>query len=285
VDSLTGIGPGHDDEHVYSYSLDPSTPEGRENLGSIKVMSNTAEYPRVVLVDSTIRGTPSENFHRLLALKATDLVNVGKKECILVVKFRGRFFREERYVLSNTDLYGEVQGPSKFLGVKFVRHYWLDFVPPRATMTSYLTAGHLNNGDTISGTFDYVLDEAGVRDEGYARVSDIRLVVSRCPPALEAVWDYTAWSREELPPVTPADLYANRMVEMEYPIRWPTVNVVDVAWRNIDPSTWPSGKYLMGIVTRDEFGNESFAPVTRSLAPDYQTNPFLVTVTSGRGNN
>ena len=285
VDSLTGIGPYHDDKHVYTYSIDTLTPEGRQNLSTVQVIHNTTDYP-FVTYDETLQGGAGDKLRRVLNLTPKDRANTGAKEFVLVIKLQGRYFGEERYILSKTGIYdvgNEAQ--SGAVKAKEERYLWFDFIPPKATMVSPTNAGYLNNGDTISTAFDYALDGASVVDGGYGRVTDIKLVFARCPSSLEAIWDYTSWSIDEAVPITLADLYEQRVATYEYEISSPLRNMNDVEWKNIDPSTWPSGKYFMGIVTRDEHGNEGLAPVTRSLAPNYQTNPFLVTVTSGRGSH
>ena len=51
-------------------------------------------------------------------------------------------------------------------------------------------------------------------------------------------------------------------------------------WRGISTTGWPSGEYLIGVITADEFGNEGLAPVFFNGA-DNSTNPLMVTVLSG----
>ena len=62
-----------------------------------------------------------------------------------------------------------------------------------------------------------------------------------------------------------------------------------VRWEGIDPTKWPSGKYLFGIIVSDEFGNRGFGVV--GAVPGLPTNtpptivgnrnPFIVDILSG----
>jgi hypothetical protein len=54
-------------------------------------------------------------------------------------------------------------------------------------------------------------------------------------------------------------------------------SIAGVGWYNIDPTNWPTGKYLFGIRTVDEFGNSGFAPVSSKY-----TNPWWARVLTSK---
>jgi hypothetical protein len=89
-----------------------------------------------------------------------------------------------------------------------------------------------------------------------------------------------------LAPIRPArdyQLLSYRHLMIPFNVQVPNEVLNDVRWDNIDPSSWPSGDYLLSIITRDEYGNEGIAPTSFSLDPlKPNCNPWRVHVASGK---
>lgn len=63
-------------------------------------------------------------------------------------------------------------------------------------------------------------------------------------------------------------------MEIDYPVTLPSYQQTQVMWSNIDPRTWPSGYYIMGVIVGDIYGNEGFAKVLS----DAGINPWFVNI-------
>jgi hypothetical protein len=231
----------------------------------------------------------------LMALKKSDEVLSGFKEFFLVFSFKGTNFWEQRYVVSRKDVYDESRELTSGLVRTVSTYYAFDLHKPNAYYLARSVEGVIGNGDTISSRFDFVLDDAGVRDGGKARVTEIKLVIASEPDSGQIMadgsmwypgtWNYLNWTQDSLYnrfPISLQDLYNSRRVTiLDYPIDVPMRQILNVGWRDIDPLAWPSGRYFIGVVASDEYGNEGLAPVTFDQA-DRHTNPLLVTVLSGK---
>ncbi len=288
---LTGYGDQHDENEVYEYSIDPTTTEGMRHLSEFKAVRNTKHYPYVDYLDETIdAGSARKNYERLIELLPTQKASVGRKEFMIGLRLKGRFFMEDRFALSNEDYYQPRVSDTKALlaNERFTRMFF-DFYEPRATFRGKGLPGYLQNGDTVTSVFDYYLDNSSVRDMGNCRVEDIRLVVARAPAegdvlADGTVWTESTWDHESFEPATKLpisleDLYSQKVAVYEYPVDMPLRVISQVRWLDLQATSWPEGPYFIGIVTSDEFGNEGLAPVFQNTSV---SNPFLVHVLSGK---
>jgi hypothetical protein len=302
-DSLTGLGPRHRDDKLYTYMLHPDSSGGSENLRQFKVtksmpnkkvsvtlagsdgdvfnttcapgsywgpnpqrwnsLSQTLLPSQVVVADTV--GDPRGMFDKLMYLPKLEAATWGKKEFILVTRFTGRFFNDVRVMLS---------GGKLFTSTRYAHYYapaysYFDVYPPVIYLDEPNDIGcFLNNGSVIASNFCYALSKSSVADLGKANVSAIQLLIAKKPAD-------DLWSAEN---ATRQDLLNLRAEILEYPIKIPKDYVNEVRWDNIDPSNWPSGQYVMAIWVSDEFGNEGFA---RFFESGY-TNPWVVDVQTGR---
>jgi hypothetical protein len=303
--ALTGTGPAHNEDSVYTYSIDPATAEGQQNLSQFRVIPTSAAYPSAGYPyadydPAPITGLVPDSAYRLLTgLDRNQLYAYGKKEFMLVFHFRGRYFHEDRYVLMSRSqagesgyIYGENATLSSGLSRTISTRTYFDFYPPAINFTSVVDTLYLNNGDTVRSIFDFALDNASAEDKGLARITELKLIVAHCPANgtilsdnrtvwNDATWNYPTWTANTQLPVSLTDLQAERVVEIPYPVHMPWRVINGVAWRGIDPSEWKSGKYFIGVVSKDEYGQEGFAPVAFQPAT-FSTNPFIVTVLSGK---
>ncbi len=303
---LTGIGANHNDDHVYRYSLDPATAEGAENLASLR---RTYNYPNdndidqlpfklrgdeplneiavpgsywganpkrwqstsreIIDIQETLAGTPAENYHEIVKMQRSFLFDFGRKEFVIFARFKGRYFDDVRVAASI--------GPRLNISPAHPNHMqtFIDFYPPKANIDDNQPLW-LTNGYEVANVFGYALSSSGsVADDGHARVTTIELVVAQWPA--ERVWDKKTTPFE----IDIEELLAYRHRILPYDVTIPKATLNDVAWRNVDASDWPSGQYVMGILTEDEYGNGGFAPIKLKMA-EYTTNPWIVTIRTGK---
>lgn len=303
---LTGIGANHDDDYVYHYALDPATAEGAENLASLR---RTYNYPNdndvdqlafklrgdeplneiavpgsywgqspkrwqstsreLIDIQETLAGTPAENYHEIVKMQRTFLFDFGRKELVIFARFKGRFFDDVRMAASI--------GPKLDISPTHPNRMqsYVDFYPPKANIDDNNPLW-LTNGYEVANVFGYALSASGsVVDDGYARVEKVELIITQWPS--ERLWDkYT----------TPFDISIDELLVcrhriLPYDIPIPRATINDVAWRDIDATDWPSGQYVIGILTEDEYGNGGFAPIKLKTA-EYTTNPWIVTIRTGK---
>lgn len=287
---LTGYGDKHDEDKVYEYSLDPNTVEGMKNLSEFRVIENTKYYPYAEKTYTIDEGSPQANFDRMMELLPSQLAGNGRKEFMIGLRLKGRFFLEDRFALSNEDYYQpRVSDTRALLANERVTRMFFDFYQPKATFRGKGLPGYLQNGDTITTTFDYYLDDASIVDQGNCRVEKVSLVVARSPEvgdvlANGTVWTDSIWNHEDFVPLSELplsleDLYRQRVAVYDYPVDMPLRVISKVHWLDLEATSWPEGPYFIGIVTRDEFGNEGLAPVFQNASV---SNPFLVHVLSGK---
>lgn len=273
----------HDENTVYEYSVDISTAAGRENLtilsklDAVESVNGYAGIARTPKVDGV-----EENSRVFRNLKFSDLINAGRKEFVLVLKFKGKYFGEDRYVA----LRDELLQPSGLSGSAALQqatttNTYFDFYRPSVAFVSSQNPKYLNNGDTVSGSFSVYLSQDGAAaDKGKSRITDISLIIARKPPAM--AWDYLSWKVvEDVPVVAMEDLKTEPFHIFPANLGVPKKSFLEISWQGIDVSNWASGRYFIGVYTEDEYGNGGLAPVTFNKT-SHQTNPFLVTVLSGK---
>lgn len=303
---LTGIGPSHNDNAVYRYWLDPATTEGAENLARLR---RTYNYPNdndvdqlafelrgeeplneiavpgsywgahplrwqstsreLIDIQDTIAGTPEQIYDEFVKMQRTFLFDFGRKEFIIFARFKGRFFDDVRMAASI--------GPMLDISPTHPNRMqaYVDSYPPKANLDDN-SSSWLTNGYEVANVFSYALSASGsVVDDGYALVEKVDLIVAQWPR--DRVWDKYTTPYD----VTIEELLSYRHRILPYGIPVPRATLNDVAWKDIDASEWPSGEYVMGIVTEDEFGNGGFAPMKLKTA-EYTTNPWIVTIRTGK---
>jgi len=274
---LTGIGAYHDEKFNYTYSIDTAEQEGRENLSSLQLIDNDSLYP---IATRTVinQGNYIENFKRFKFITRSYRYNSGKKEFILVLHFKGRFFGEDRWAYSRLNF--------KYYNISMqkisVNYSFFDFYQPVVSLLSSSNINYINNNDTLYSIFDFLLTPASAKDDAYSRITELSLIIAEATPekvsALKAILNASSLGMDV--PISYEDLVSHVHYMQSFPLRAPLVSLQNVRWNNIDPSQWRSGQYFMGVVTCDEYGNRGFAPVSSS---DFrQTNPWYVTFLTGK---
>jgi hypothetical protein len=246
--TFTGAGADHDTSHVYELSLDTSTAAGRQNLATLKAGRGSVLAP-------DRQDSYAGNRALIDTLVQSSLDDHGRKQFLFVARFVDTSFAD-----TITRVFGFDSGASS-------TQTWWDVYPPQirfnATAQNPL---HLGNDSVVTGTFGFALDKQSVSDNGFARIEAISLAVLRKPDTL--TWD---------PLTTPSSLTVERVQPWLYglfpfPVSDTSCRIDDVLWESIDPGGWPGGEYLMGVVVRDEYGEDVFAGVWQGTP----SNPWLV---------
>ena len=285
---------------IFEYDYDPETVAGKKNFAKF-FQSSSGSF-----INSG--SSADDNFARFFGLPVG--VGSGKKEISVVFRFKGRFFKDERYfvttgILSRTDsdkrpdvdwfnVYeaGEysLSGTTASTSDR-IKEYYVDYYVPSIALPSSQNAEYLNNGDTVTQLFDFVMNADGsVSDVGLARVTSLSLIVAKYPEDGEklsdgTVWNDTLWdpqswiSKQILPPVTLDDLYKFEHFILPYDIWVPQITISGIRWEDINPYSWDAGKYLVGIIAGDEYGNSGLAQLNLT---GKQSNPFRLVVVNGK---
>ncbi len=228
----------------------------------------------------TISGTPNELYNRILNMSKTQRFVYGQKEVIVFARFVGKKFGDTRMCTIGSTLSGDPL--QKLTKTRF------DLYAPAVLFNTDVTSSTtLNNASLpITAPFVFALQgSGGVRDGGAANVVGIDLIISKVDDQLNWVTPvYTPLPPGTIPPIIFADtisvdyLLAQRHSVFPFPIKTISANIAGVQWK-LDPSDWPSGRYLMAVVTKDQFGNTGLAPATSTAL---FSNPWLVTVQTGK---
>jgi hypothetical protein len=252
---LTGRGVLHSSEQVYTLSLETGTVDGDQTLdtllfgrsGSVLGLSDT--------------GSPYE--HQLLfdELKTSPRYDNGKKQFLLVARFRERFFGGS---------FVRVLGQASALEEEF-RTYRDNYPPYVRYDASVSNPYHIAEGDTINKPFTFALDTISAEDRGLARITDLKLAIAKLPVGYP--WD---------PAVSPAQMTSEEFYNFSheiYPflVEKPGSVIMDAVWEDIDPTNWTTGRYLMALVVTDDRGYTGFADVDTSKAGK---NPFSVFIST-----
>lgn len=277
--SLTGAGKYHDERQKYVYSFDPNSEQGKINLRyAVPINASlAATYPYVESpLDTSTHRDINQNFKNIISSKqVSESLGEMKKKFILVLKFVGTEFEDDRYYFSE---------PSLLPGSKLTNtttESYLDFFVPFIRLIQSKSPYFLTNGDTLVNNLDFVLDEGqSIHDGGLARITKLELIIAKKPANLE--WNPLSWKDSSDVPIVNLELFKqNSYSIIPYPIAAPLATLKNVAWNAIDLSAIPSGKYFIGIIASDEFGNEGFAGY-KFNQDTKATNPFEVTVLSGK---
>lgn len=239
----------HDSGHVYTYSLDTATAEGRENVSWLLHGKGTT-------VDGVMDSSLQQNMDSLTNVIGSQLDRSGTKEVLLVVRSLATCFSD-----TTIWVFGTIPGFGWSERLTFDWYPPLIYVDPSPDNPL-----HLGNDSVITGPFSFALDEPAVEDLGGTPVTAVRLMVSRKPAGM--VWD---------PDSTPSTLLLEDLADHVvgvYPLDIPgdTCVVRSAVWEAIEPAGWPLGEYLMAVVTVDQFGQTCFPRVHAYGS----TNPWLV---------
>ncbi len=272
---FAGGGAWVDPSHVYGYSIDTATDEGRHALSRLRQLTDTRRYPYGAST-TDITGPPDSLFRAFTRLASSEIVATGRKQFGLVIYTGGRYFNEPRSYVS---FFPEQTGTDgSGVAITTYRSMWFDFIPPRVQLLSSTDTAFLGSGDTVGASFDVVLDGGSVLDGGRSVVKRVELLIAPKPAGL--VWDY-ADVAGTLSALSLGGLLAGTHELLPYPVPdQPRHTVNDVAWRSISTVGWPAGEYVVGVVTADAFGNTGLAPCAIGTG-GRSSNPFLVTVLSG----
>ncbi|MBD3320892.1 MAG: hypothetical protein GF350_07360 [Chitinivibrionales bacterium] len=305
--SLTGIGADHDDDKIYEYSIDTSTAEGRRNLAQMKrtgkspqkdlafKLTGDEKYNETCVpgsywgpdplwwnpnakqlnsVQEVLDEGPLENYRKVRIMNKSFIYSVGKKEFMIVARFKGKYFNDVRLALSGSKV-AQKYGPRSYF----------DLYQPYIVWWDEKNSDWVNNDCTVVSAFNYALNANSCTDGGQADIDAIDLIIAQKPDSME--WNLNFSNDPGQHDVT-ADtlsleaLYNLRHYIFPYEIKVRNFFQKNVRWDDINPGQWPSGKYIMGIVTRDEFGNEGFAPVNKEGTAAKLSNPWMVTVQTGK---
>jgi hypothetical protein len=109
----------------------------------------------------------------------------------------------------------------------------------------------------------------------------VSLIIARKPDSL--LWTINPVTGESpADTITVGQLYNYAYRVIPYEVKTRSYELSKVVWENIDPAAWPPGQYIMGIVTRDEYGNEGFGfakKISDARGTPYP-NPWVVEVLS-----
>jgi hypothetical protein len=279
IAQLTGVGPNHNDRHIYRFSFDPDravldpTSESAVNLAHLRDANKGSIEP----------GTQNQyyaNFQKLTALDHAMKRDEGVKEFAIVMRMKGRYFGEERVIASSArlDSKGSMQS-------------YLDFYPPSLRRHGYdfMEYETWDDGDDVKGSFNIRLERAvDGGDTSGADVKAIDLIIAAMPEELAEQWgdDPLNPAIEKLSAgLTLQQLMGYRHRIIPYPIAAPENPVDGIFWSNIDVSAFPAGPYLVGFITEDEFGNRGIAPLDHRPPEDLgrktQPNPYHLNFVSG----
>jgi hypothetical protein len=265
----------HDEKHVYSISIDPNTEQGRRIMSQFTTVSTdsiSSSYPAVQKREMLPGTEPHANYRQWVDLSRSARTSSGKKEFMIVFRFWGKYFGDERVFITRGDLFEKGSREKK----EYFTDLFYDFYSPSLNFLDPSNEEYLNNGDTVTGSFDLEVTNITERDRGEARITSIELIVAEAPP--EKVVEWNEWSTDSAVPVTLQELKSYRHFSIPYEIDVPLPNLPGVKWEGLDPASWGSGHYFMTIVASDEYGNTGIAPTPFSRG----TNPWLVTVLTGK---
>lgn len=302
--SLTGIGSIHDYQNVYHYSLDTLSPDGKENLSALRITTQSPDdlgahafrligeeainencvtgsyfgenpliYNSLVgfsAVQTKNTGSSSiDNFNRIKAIinKGLAPAQYATKLFMVVIRMKGRFFNDTRTIITRRDMAGRL--------VEAQKTYFDWYQPTMANITKdeiKKSRSWLGNDSLITSIFDYTLiPDKSIFDVGLANIKAIDLIIAQKPDTME-------WDKATTPlRLTENQLLGFRHVLLPYPIRAKQSSFSNVIWENINPMEWPSGDYIMAVVTEDQYGNRGFAPVSSETS-----NPFRVFIQTGK---
>jgi hypothetical protein len=199
-----------------------------------------------------------EHYRMLTSMTPHDVRLHGKKEVAVMLRFRGKYFGEDRLVVVS----GRVRHDVGFVS-------YLDAYPPmvRRDMWEFIYPG---DGDTIAGAVSISLSTSSdpcptpmvpergrVDDLGGAAVAGIELVFSEITDSIALAWKPdTTWRLLDA-----ASVLALPNHRFGFPLTGNSSMVCPVAWHGIETSTWNDGYYLLTILTTDCYGNSGVAPL------------------------
>lgn len=292
------------DATIYSYSVNPKSSEGLNNLRSIRYTKaepplqgqlnnqvaltlrtsknndfavegsywgkkpyGLSPYNTLENLDTTYFDSPEKNYTRIMYLNQTAIADRGVKEFAIHALFKGKYFKENRIVTS-----GRI-----FNGNTGVRSF-IDKYVPAALYETRNGIQTIFNDTVITSTFTYSLAQnPSVVDKGRAHVSMVELLVAKMPSSM--VWKVDSTPRT----ITLENLLQMRHDIYPYKVNLPSNSIAGVKWENVDPSDWSSGDYIFAVVTSDEFGNRNISYSNNSdVYGRVFSNPFRVKVQTGK---
>ncbi len=271
---LTGIGGLHDDQYKYRYEFYPhrdSLQDGKQNISML--YAETGADGDAVTVSGSLSGGVYSTYDSLTYLGGDFAFKKGMKEFAIIARFRGRYFGEDRVVISSGRLDPNQQSVSYY-----------DAYPP-ACLRDGVEYEYAADGATIEGELCIDLNAAGsafnedgtlninrgvVIDRGGANVTSIELLISEMPDSLVAVWGGNTHNE-----ITLEQIRSYRTRVFPYVITENSSIIYPVRWCPINPSGWSTGWYLLTIVASDEFGNKGICGFSKagSLGDDDNKNP------------
>jgi hypothetical protein len=300
---LSGLGPVHNDQMVYNDTIKSREGSRLRSLrrtsakpGSVgatpafKMMgvelANETAVPgsywganprrwnvkdsNYINIQETLVNSPDSLYKRWINLSPDLIQKKGIKEFIIVAVFKGRFFGDTRTVVSCKNELGE-----------FTTRTFFDLYPPAVNINYQDNPYYLSDDSTVAASFAYGLCssvEAGaaVFDGGFAEVTKVNLVIARKPDSL-------TWVAKETYKKFLADqnlIYTYPHIILPFEINDQQYFLWNVRWENIDPTAWPTGEYIMAVITADEFGNEGMG--ISNILRDAFPNPWRIKVLTGR---
>ncbi len=272
---LTGVGPLHDDNHIYTYSINPADADAHKRLDTIRTINFDGNQPKErafklrgnIVADRVDeynytatpgsfwgpkgqilywdeRGEKLVNAQQVLAATPQEnydrLVNLSRGE--LVAKSGLKLFklvaRFKGRFFNDTRIV--VSGTQGFVNSSGLRSA-IDFYPPRIFFPGEDEAKTLTifREGIINSAFDFVLDQddgSGVLDGGHANIIDVELVFAKIPQG-RAISDYVTNYGEQNAQYPSAEFVKENMQShvYDYDIKTLDHQLDNVVWEDIDP--------------------------------------------------
>lgn len=251
-----------DSTTVYTYDLSTETAEGRENLQCLRMIDDSAQYPETEEIER-LCGDADSNAVLFGYLTPPEAISPGRKEIMVVARFTGRFFGEQRYVLTRAR-------------TRIASMWWqyratcIDWYQPSCEVhwSPSSSSGYVRmyDGARVGSSLDYYVL---VRDRGYAPPAAVSVVIATKPPGFVPgpdAWTITLddlLSRpHEIIDIPVDQLQTTYRPESLYLNTWYDGTVYQPHLVStpmlIDTRQWASGEYVCATVTEDTFGNTGF---------------------------
>lgn len=231
-----------DSGHVYEYSFDPDTADGRANLDSL--------YRDIVPGFGRLYGLSSRGVYNVpTSLSRTDMYLAGRKEIVLVLSFTGKYFGERRNVLVSGRIDERFDFVTYFDAYPPVIHrdWWQHDMPEEGDTVSGVIRVSMHTGDQ----YDTASQDRGfIADFGEADVAGVDLVLARMPDSMAAAWNDSSYRG-----ITMEDVFRLPMHTWPLPIPEPKPVIRAMTWDSVDLRQVVEGSYLAAFVTEDSFGN------------------------------
>lgn len=204
--------------------------------------------------------TDSKSIFYLKELSATDNgVLAGRKEFYLCAQFTGKVFGNQRFAMSYFN--------------NSTRYFW-DVYPPRVSFSEKLEGTPVED-DTVTQAFDVWMSIGpAVLDGAQSKPTELTMYIART-------------DKKKGKEVTLDDIENSPHMSWDYEFTTTDHMVRNVSFLDINPiklgAEWPSGRYVMAMVTADDKGNRGIAPADNAKTNmPVRWNPRVFYVKTGK---